>query len=427
MSDVDDVRRPLNVLICDPDSYSTAALEMTMKRVDKVRRVETARTIEDARRYLRGSDINAVVLDPLGLGLDQASDFVFGIRAVFPEIVFVLYVDMMAVDANKAAFYAGQRHRFNHYFKLDKRTALFLFEEEVYAVLRAVQFDIPRNLSAAPVTGLLAGQEGGALGGPSSAEPSGGAGLREIFSLNLGELRAKVSRFAVDETIKRSALALIEDLSRIDRIGKIDPEAAIGKARAVTESIVTPLYLRQGGESGKPLFTMIDRLRDQGVLPVKIWSLLHTVRVVGNLSVHYRPDALDRVTSSDVSLIGMITAQIIEWYIAPEGQRQGKMINLLGMYQHFCKLPQMMINLLGMYQHFCKLLSQDVAWNPWAPATPEPKIHSSRVSVSDGLSRVEHAEGAIDGRAKFVPHANCPSGPSPGTAPQTLSVASRTP
>src|SRR5262252_1836746 len=88
-------------------------------------------------------------------------------------------------------------------------------------------------------------------------------------------------------------------------------------------------------------------------------------------------------------------------------------------------LPQM-INLLGMYQHFCKLLSQDVAWNPWAPAPPEPKIHSSRVSVSDGLFRVGHDEGAVDGRAKFVPHANCPSGPSPGTAPQTLISASRT-
>jgi hypothetical protein len=82
-------------------------------------------------------------------------------------------------------------------------------------------------------------------------------------------------------------------------------------------------------------------------------------------------------------------------------------------------LPQM-INLLGMYQHFCKLLSQDVAWNPWAPATPEPKIHSSRVSVSDGLSRVGRDGGAVDGRAKFVPHATCPSGRSPGTAPQTL-------
>ena len=88
-------------------------------------------------------------------------------------------------------------------------------------------------------------------------------------------------------------------------------------------------------------------------------------------------------------------------------------------------LPQM-INLLGMYQHFCRLLSQDVAWNPWAPATPEPKILSSRVSVSDGLSRVGHDRGAVDGRAKFVPHANCPSGPSPGAAPQTLSAASST-
>jgi len=89
-------------------------------------------------------------------------------------------------------------------------------------------------------------------------------------------------------------------------------------------------------------------------------------------------------------------------------------------------LPQM-INLLGMYQHFCKLLSQDVAWNPWAPATPEPKIDSRRVSVSDGLFGVGHDEGAVDGRAKVLSHANCPSGPSPGTAPQALSAASRTP
>src|SRR5262249_61460518 len=89
-------------------------------------------------------------------------------------------------------------------------------------------------------------------------------------------------------------------------------------------------------------------------------------------------------------------------------------------------LPQM-INLLVMYQHFCRLLLQDVAWNPWAPATPEPKIHSSRVSVSDGLSRVGHDDGAVDGRAEFLPQANCLSGPSPGTAPQTLSAASRAP
>jgi hypothetical protein len=86
-----------------------------------------------------------------------------------------------------------------------------------------------------------------------------------------------------------------------------------------------------------------------------------------------------------------------------------------------------MINLLGMYQHFCRLLSQDFAWNPWAPAAAEPKIYSSRVSVSDGLSRVGHDEGTVVGRAKFVPHANTASGRSPGTAPQAFSAASRTP
>jgi hypothetical protein len=71
-------------------------------------------------------------------------------------------------------------------------------------------------------------------------------------------------------------------------------------------------------------------------------------------------------------------------------------------------LPQM-INLLGMYYHFCQLLSQDVAWNPWAPATPKPKTYSSRVSVLNGLSRVGHDEGAVDGRVTLLPHANCPS------------------
>jgi len=48
-------------------------------------------------------------------------------------------------------------------------------------------------------------------------------------------------------------------------------------------------------------------------------------------------------------------------------------------------------------------------------------------AFAERLFRVGHDEGAVDGRAKFVPHANCPSGPSPGTAPQTLISASRTP
>lgn len=87
-------------------------------------------------------------------------------------------------------------------------------------------------------------------------------------------------------------------------------------------------------------------------------------------------------------------------------------------------VPQM-VNLLGMYQHFCKLLAQDVAWDPWAPATPEPEIHSGRVIVADGPSRVGEDEAAVEGRAASVPQANVLSGSSPDAAPETVSAGSR--
>ena len=41
-----------------------------------------------------------------------------------------------------------------------------------------------------------------------------------------------------------------------------------------------------------------------------------TVRHIGNLSVHYSPNKIEDVTIYDVKLIGMITAFIVEWYIA---------------------------------------------------------------------------------------------------------------
>jgi hypothetical protein len=281
--------------------------------MEKVQRVEAVGTLADARRPLRGG-INTVFIDPIGLGLDEGSEFVFGVRDLLPDVVFVLYVDRAAVQASRTAFFAGRRERFRHYFTLDKRTPMLLFEEEVYAVLRGVRFDLLGNLPREKLTRLL---EGGQAAAPAPAVPNDRPPLQEVFSLNLGELRARVGRLTADEAVRRTSLALLETLSRIDRIGKIDPEAAIAKARAVTESIVTPLYLRQAGGKAKPLFQMIEELRDKGALPPKIYAFLHTVRVVGNLSVHYRPDSPGTVTPSDVSLIGMITAQVIEWYIGP--------------------------------------------------------------------------------------------------------------
>ena len=85
-------------------------------------------------------------------------------------------------------------------------------------------------------------------------------------------------------------------------------------------------------------------------------------------------------------------------------------------------LPQT-INLLGMYQHFCKVLSQDAPWNPWAPAAPAPRVYSGRVSISDGLARIDHHEVTVDEKARHLPLASLWRRSSPGTparSPQSL-------
>jgi hypothetical protein len=68
-------------------------------------------------------------------------------------------------------------------------------------------------------------------------------------------------------------------------------------------------------------------------------------------------------------------------------------------------LPQT-VNLLGMYQHFSQVLSQDVPWNPWAPAPPAPRYYSGRVSISDSLARIDHHGVTVDERARHLPPAN---------------------
>ncbi len=62
-------------------------------------------------------------------------------------------------------------------------------------------------------------------------------------------------------------------------------------------------------------------------------------------------------------------------------------------------LPQT-VNLLGMYQHFCKVLSQDVPWNPWAPAAPAPGQYSDQVDISDGPARIDHHEVTVGKRER---------------------------
>jgi hypothetical protein len=145
-----------------------------------------------------------------------------------------------------------------------------------------------------------------------------------------------------------------------------------------------------GGTNFHPLRMTVEELRrGQQDLCRRLYApKAFGERLLANLyrfhDVRYRPEAVTRA-----SLLTLFR-------LAKMYGRQGWAANwffwsTLGktLWHSPRSLPQM-INLLGMYQHFCKVLSQDVPWNPWAPATPERRVYSSRVSVSDGLPRIDH-------------------------------------
>ncbi|MDP6946262.1 MAG: DUF4145 domain-containing protein, partial [Myxococcota bacterium] len=286
---------------------------------ERVYAVHQAGDIEEAREVLRAHEaINAIFVDPFGPGLDAASSFIFGLRAAFPDIVFVLYTDLTRAAAVSEVFYAGERHRFAHYFTLDKRTPMLVFQEEVFAVLRRFQTDLLWSMSDSRLAKLFESvQPTESTAVPTAHAPgSKPSPVDELFSVNLGSLKHRVLSGPLEPRFQEVSVQLIDVLTKIDRIGRIDPEAAIAKARAVTESMIGPLYVKYVGKDVRPLFDMIETLGSEGALPSKIHSLLHTVRIAGNLSIHYQPTELQQITPSDVSLIGMITAHIVEWYIS---------------------------------------------------------------------------------------------------------------
>jgi hypothetical protein len=97
--------------------------------------VEIAESIDNASDLLDADKHNTIFIDPISLGVDDASDFIFNIRRLWPSIVFVLFLDRAVAENQQASFYYGDRRRFAHYYMLDKRTPLSAFPEEVKSVL----------------------------------------------------------------------------------------------------------------------------------------------------------------------------------------------------------------------------------------------------------------------------------------------------
>jgi len=126
---------PLSILVVDADEAAARALTEETARDQRVVCIAVAHSIEEAQRELRSGDYNTVVIDPLSIGLDPASEFVFSVMGALPEIVFVLFVDSTEVDGRRAEFFSGKRTRFPHHYSLDKRTPVAAFPDEVRAML----------------------------------------------------------------------------------------------------------------------------------------------------------------------------------------------------------------------------------------------------------------------------------------------------
>jgi hypothetical protein len=119
------------------------------------------------------------------------------------------------------------------------------------------------------------------------------------------------------DKVKIDSLKLIDEIIKMDKIGEIDRELAVGKARKIIETIITDLANRFGGKKDD-LHETIKFLYLKQVIPKKINSLLNTIRIYGNLGLHYKPHEISKISLQDVKLIGMMTASIVEWYVTSD-------------------------------------------------------------------------------------------------------------
>ena len=126
---------PLSILGVDADEAAARALTDEAARDQRVVRVAVAHSIAEAQRELRSGGYNTIVIDPLSMGIDSASDFIFSVRKTLPKILFVLFANSADVDGRRAEFFSGERRRFANYYSLDKRTPVAAFPDEVRAML----------------------------------------------------------------------------------------------------------------------------------------------------------------------------------------------------------------------------------------------------------------------------------------------------
>ena len=146
---------PLKILLIDNDSSASSLLDRALKKHAVVMESQFATSIDDAKSILRSSDINTIFIDPIRLEITQSSQFIFDIRKTLPEIVFVLFMSIVEAEEQRSEFFRGERRRFTHYYKLDKRTPIASFDDELANVIYMCQSDLSWRMSKVSIERLF--------------------------------------------------------------------------------------------------------------------------------------------------------------------------------------------------------------------------------------------------------------------------------
>jgi hypothetical protein len=100
-----------------------------------------------------------------------------------------------------------------------------------------------------------------------------------------------------------------EDLRQVAGVAPISHKAAGVLVRNIIERLVRALHNTELGDpKSKPLFDMIEGLREKGKLPPRIASYLHTIRRIGDDAAHHEVSREDLLAA----LIPLLL--VIEWY-----------------------------------------------------------------------------------------------------------------
>ena len=119
----------LRVLVCDAHKSSRQHLCRFLSEKRLADEVIPASSTAKLMERLRAKQINLLFIDPLGLNLTEASDMIFQIREKYPQVIICLFVRPDAVRGRAKEFYAGERERFSHYFRLNKQLTGHSFNE----------------------------------------------------------------------------------------------------------------------------------------------------------------------------------------------------------------------------------------------------------------------------------------------------------